>query len=92
MNEALGMIEVYGVAHSIIIADSMLKTANVRVISTEEVSQAYYTIVIAGDVDSVHLAIEQGREIAGKANVLIASKVIARQMKETITSLLKNNV
>lgn len=92
MNEALGMIEVYGVAHSIIIADSMLKTANVRVISTEEVSQAYYTIVIAGDVDSVHLAIEQGREIAGKANVFIASKVIARPMKETITSLLQHNV
>ncbi|PIC99917.1 BMC domain-containing protein [Sporosarcina sp. P29] len=92
MNEALGMIEVYGVAHSILIADSMLKTANIRVISTEEVSQAYYTIVIAGYVDSVHLAIEHGREIAGKASVLIASKVIARQMKETITSLLKNNV
>ncbi|ARJ39614.1 hypothetical protein SporoP8_12455 [Sporosarcina ureae] len=92
MNEALGMIEVFGVAHSILIADSMLKTSNVRILSTEEVSQAYYTIVVAGDVDSVQMAIEQGREIANTAGVFIASKVIARPMRETITSMLKNNV
>ncbi|PIC70841.1 hypothetical protein CSV77_05900 [Sporosarcina sp. P16b] len=89
MKEALGMIEVFGVAHSIIIADSMLKTSNIRILSTEEVSQAYYTVVIVGDVDSVHLAIEQGREIADKADVLIASKVIARPMRETITNMLE---
>lgn len=91
MNEAIGMIEVYGVAHSIIIADSMLKIANVRIISTEDVSQAYYTILIAGDLDSVQLAIKNGEKIACEVGVLIASKVIARPTKEIMAIVLKNH-
>ncbi len=83
MSKALGMIETFGFAGSISVADKMLKTADVRLVSQKEVSQAYYTIIIEGDVSAVQMAIEEGVAFAQRIGVLIAFDVIPRPVEDT---------
>jgi ethanolamine utilization protein EutM len=82
MSEAIGMVETLGIATSILVADAMLKTADVSLVIQEDVGQAYFTILIEGDVSAVHLAVDRGVEIASEANVLIAFDVIPRPLIE----------
>lgn len=77
------MIETYGLAHSIWVADVMLKTANVHLVGQKEVSQAYYTIVVEGDISAVQMAIEKGVKVAQDAGVLLAFDVIPRPVEDT---------
>jgi len=87
MTAAIGMIETYGIAYSIVVADAMLKTADIRIARQDEVGQAYFTIFIEGDVSAVQLAIECGVNIAKEAGVLIAYQIISRPMKEAMKVL-----
>lgn len=83
MTKACGMIETLGLANSILVADVMLKTANVCLVGQKEVSQAYYTIVIEGEVSAVQLAIEKGVKVAQDASVLLAFDVIPGPVEDT---------
>lgn len=82
MTQAIGMIETFGLAHSLIVADAMLKTADIQIVAREDVSEVYYTIVIEGEVSAVQIAIDRGVELALKGGALIAFEVIARPMEE----------
>ena len=77
-NEAMGMIETRGFVAALAAADAMVKAANVKIVSREEVGAGLVTVVIQGDVGAVKAATEAGAETAGQIGELISVHVIPR--------------
>lgn len=79
MNNALGLIEVVGLAVAINTADVMLKAASVTLLKVEKAKgSGWMTIFVTGDVGAVNAAIESGVASAKAENKYVSSKVIAR--------------
>lgn len=79
MNNALGLIEVVGLATAIKTADVMLKAASVKLLKLEKAKgSGWMTIFVTGDVGAVNAAIESGTASAKGENKFVSSKVIAR--------------
>ncbi len=88
---ALGMIEVFGFATAIVVADKMAKAADVEVVAIDKNNPAagdsarvplVMAIKIEGDAAAVEAAIQAGKEEAEKRDLYITHKVIARQSEE----------
>ena len=88
---ALGMIEVYGFATAIVVADAMAKAADVEVVAIDKNKPAggasarvplVMAIKIEGDAAAVEAAIARGRAEAEKRELYITHKVIARQSED----------
>ena len=77
-NEAIGMIETRGFVAALAAADAMVKAANVKIISREEVGAGLVSVVIQGDVGAVKAATEAGAETAGQIGDLVSVHVIPR--------------
>ena len=79
---ALGMIEVFGFATAIVVADAMAKAANVQVVAIDKNKPA------AGDSAKVPLVMaikvegDAAAEEAEKRGLYITHKVIARQSED----------
>lgn len=71
---ALGMIESLNIPKGIEAADSMLKTADVSLLTAQAVCAGKYIALISGDVAAVTASIEAGRAVCGAS--LIDSLVI----------------
>ena len=80
---ALGMVETLGLATSIEVADTMLKTAHVSIVNQEEVSMALYTIFVEGDISAVQMAVEAGITVARRTGALIAYDIIPNPEKSS---------
>ncbi|MCI3029300.1 BMC domain-containing protein [Desemzia sp. C1] len=81
MNEALGLIEIRGLAASINVMDTMLKVASVELINIEKTKgSGWMTIKVSGNVGAVNASIEAGTAKAKESNTFVASKVIPRPM------------
>lgn len=79
MKEALGLVEIMGLSNTIIVADTMLKTSNVKLIDIENTKGlGYMTIKVTGDVGAVNAAINSGKKVAVENNAFISGKVIPR--------------
>ena len=74
---ALGMIEVFGFATSIVVADAMAKAADVKVVAIDKNKPAagdsarvplVMAIKIEGDAAAVEAAIQAGKEEAEEEN------------------------
>lgn len=79
MKKALGLVETIGLSNTILVADTMVKTANVQIINIENTKGlGYMTIKILGDVGAVYAAVNSGRKIAIENNSFVATKVIPR--------------
>lgn len=79
MREALGLVEVKGLSTAILVADNMVKTANIRIINIENTKGlGYMTIKAVGDVGAINAAVSSGKQIAIANDVFISSKVIPR--------------
>lgn len=79
MNNALGLIEVVGLAVAINTADVMLKAASVTLLKVEKAKgSGWMTIFVTGDVGAVNASIESGVASAKAENKYVSSKVIAR--------------
>lgn len=69
MREALGFIETGGLIAAIEAADSMVKSANVRILQKQYVGKGLVSIIVAGDVGAVKAAVDAGvsavRDIGG---------------------------
>ena len=85
---ALGMIEVFGFATAIVVADKMAKAADVKVVAIDKNKpaagdDARVPLVMAiksqGDVGAVESAIEVGKQAAEQRGLYVTHKVIARQ-------------
>ncbi len=82
---SLGLVEVSGLGHAIIMLDDMLKAGDVEFVATErKLGGRLVTIVIKGDLSSVKAAVEAGVERAKSCGDKIykASQVIARPHPE----------
>ncbi len=77
-NKAIGILETQGLAAILEATDTMLKTADVRLIGKEKIGAAYVTIIIEGDVAAVKAAIDAGAQAVSTLGKLIAAHVIAR--------------
>lgn len=88
---ALGMIEVYGFATSIVVADKVAKTAPVEIVAIDKNKPAnadtaevplVMVVKFEGDVAAVEAGMEAGIEEAKKRDLYITSKIISRQSEE----------
>ena len=88
---ALGMIEVFGFATAIVVADAMAKAADVQVVAIDKNKPAagdsakvplVMAIKVEGDAAAVEASVAAGRQEAEKRGLYITHKVIARQSEE----------
>ena len=88
---ALGMIEVYGFTTSIIVADKVAKTSDVKVVAIDKNKPAnadsvevplVMVVKCEGDVAAVEAAVEAGIAEAKERNLYITSKIISRQSED----------
>jgi microcompartment protein CcmL/EutN len=66
MIRAIGLIELTSIAKGIEVADAMVKTADVDILTTTPVCPGKYFVLIYGDVAAVESALAAGRRIGGQ--------------------------
>ena len=71
---AIGIVETSSIAKGFEIADTMLKTANIRIVVNRTICPGKYMVLIGGEVDAVNSGVEAGLE-AG-AHTVVDSFVI----------------
>lgn len=82
MQEAIGMVETKSLVAAIEAADSMLKSANVKILDFQIVGSGLVSVTVSGDVAAVTAAVETGRERAALVAEVVSSNVIARPNDE----------
>ena len=80
--QALGMVETLGLVGATEAADAMVKAANVRLISRQQVGGGLITILVAGDVGAVQAAVDAGRTAAEAVGKVVSAHVIPRPHDE----------
>ena len=86
MNEkSIGLIELSSVASGFLVADTMLKAGNVRLILARSICSGKYMVLIGGETASVTAAVEAGMAAAG--GCLIDSFVIANLHPDVFVAL-----
>ncbi len=79
MKDALGLIEIKGLATAILVADTMVKTANVSILEVEKTrGLGWMTVKIVGDVAAVKAALEAGKQVGEAYGHFVTRKVIPR--------------
>lgn len=79
--EALGLIETLGMVPAIYGADSMLKAADVQLISYENVGSTLVTVMVKGDVAAVKASVDAGAVSAAEIGKLTACNVMPRPIR-----------
>ena len=87
--EALGMIETKGFVCLLEGIDTMLKAANVQLVSWDKIGSGLVTAFIVGDVAAVKAAIDAGAAAASKLGQVVSVEVIPRPHEELIAVLPK---
>lgn len=81
--KAIGILEVQGLVASIEGLDSMLKSAEVRLVHTEKrLGGRLVTLIVTGTVSAVNAAIENGSVSASALGQVYGAEVIARPHSE----------
>lgn len=78
MNEALGLLEVYGLTNAIAVADAMAKAAPVSLLQRHDVGDGLVTVVSSGGVSDVLEAVAAGRRFAESHNAFRSAAVLGR--------------
>jgi carbon dioxide concentrating mechanism protein CcmK len=80
MTIAVGMIQVEGYPAALQVADVMVKSAQVTLVSCEGIGDAYWTVVVRGDVAEVNAAVQSGITAVRAVNGgrAVSHQVIAR--------------
>lgn len=79
MKQALGLVEIQGLSTAVLVADTMVKAANVTILEIENSKgQGYMTVKVAGDVGAVNAAVSAGKQTGLENHKLVSFKVIAR--------------
>ena len=86
---ALGMIEVFGFATAIVVADAMAKAADVEIVAIDKNKPAagdsvplVMAVKAEGSAAAVEAAVAAGKAEAEKRDLYITHKVIARQSED----------
>jgi ethanolamine utilization protein EutM len=85
--EALGMIETKGFVCMVEAIDSMLKAANVQLVSWDKIGSGLVTAFVVGDVAAVKAAVDAGAAAASKLGQVVSVEVIPRPNEE-LTAIL----
>ena len=86
---ALGFVEVRGLAAAIETADSMLKTADVRLLRQLLRDPAQITLTVEGELGACRAAVDAGREHAMRMNAFVCSQVLGRPDGDTADFVLR---
>ena len=79
---ALGMIETRGIVASIEAADTMVKAANVTIVSQSKTGGGLVATIVRGEVGAVKAATDAGAVAANKIGEVVAVHVIPRPHDE----------
>ncbi len=80
--EALGMVECRGLVAMIEAADTMVKTANVRLVGYEKVDAGLVTAIVRGEVGAVKAAVDAGAAAARRIGEVVSIHIIPRPHNE----------
>jgi len=70
MKNAIGLLEIKNITKGILVADAMLKAANVELIFSQPLCPGKYVIMVGGDVGAVQSAVRSGKAAGGTENVV----------------------
>lgn len=80
--EAIGMIETRGLIGAIEAEDSMIKAANVKLVSREYAGSGLIAITVKGDTAAVKAAVESGAAAVKRVGEVISVHIIPRPHSE----------
>src|ERR1035438_6946800 len=80
--QAIGLVETIGLVAATEAADAMVKSANLHLISRQQVGGGFITILVSGDVGAVQAAVDAGRAAAEAVGKVVSAHVIARPHDE----------
>ena len=84
MGEALGLLEVRGLASSIAVTDAMMKAADTLLIDVKkDMGGGLITVVVGGSVSAAAAAVQAGISIAGQIDKVIAYRIMANPDPQT---------
>ena len=83
MINALGLLEVEGMAAAVDAADAMLKSASVRLLNHEVLDPGRVTLVVEGDLAACRAALNAGSAAAQRTGRVISRKEIGRPEPDT---------
>ena len=86
---ALGFVEVRGLAAAIETADSMLKTAQVRLLRQLLRDPMQITITVEGELGACRAAVDAGRVSAQRLNAFVCCQVLGRPAVDTADFVLR---
>jgi|GEM_PF-6278179 len=72
---AVGMIQVMGYPAALAVADTLVKAAQVQLVSCEGIGSGYWTVVIRGTVADVNAAVQAARSL--RQHPILSHQVIA---------------
>lgn len=75
---ALGLVEVYGLAAAVAVADEMAKAAPVELVGRQDIGDGLVTVVAGGGVSAIQEAIAAGRRLATSRDAFRAAAVLGR--------------
>ncbi|WP_246579170.1 BMC domain-containing protein [Alkaliphilus flagellatus] len=82
MKQALGMIETRSLVAAIQAADTMVKSADVKIVDLNYVGSGIISVIVSGEVAAVQAAVANGRETAEELAEIISTNVIPRPHEE----------
>jgi len=65
MINSIGCLEVNSIARGYLVADAMLKAANVEMLFNRTICPGKFMVMVSGDVSAVNVAVEAGLSIGG---------------------------
>jgi ethanolamine utilization protein EutM len=80
---ALGLIETFGLVAAAEAADAMVKGANVRIVSRQQVGGGLIAILVTGDTGAVKAAVDAGAAAARRVGRVVSAHIIPRPSDET---------
>jgi ethanolamine utilization protein EutM len=85
--QALGMVETKGLVALIEASDTMVKAADVTLLSWQKIGSGLVTAFVVGDVAAVKAAVDAGAAAAGRVGEVVAVQVIPRPHEDLGTVL-----
>jgi len=80
--EALGLIECFGLVAMIEAADAAVKSANVTLVGWEKIDAGLVTVIVRGEVAAVKAAVDAGAAAGRRVGQVVSTHVIPRPHSE----------
>ena len=75
-NEALGMVETFGIVFVLEACDAMCKAADVKLIGYENTASGYISVLVSGDVGACKTAVNAGVAAVEAMGATVYSHVV----------------